>query len=184
VFGTANLARAVLPVLHRQGRGTLIVVNSLLGSVTVPQVGTYTAAKWGQRALVRALQQELRGERNIHVCLVSPGAVNTPIYYQAANYLGRAVRPPWPVGSPEHVAQVIVGLADRPRKHVSVRVGPLNPLLVAGYRYLPRVYDRVAEPALRLFSITRQRIQTTTGNVLAPRPAGERLHGHWPDDGR
>jgi NAD(P)-dependent dehydrogenase (short-subunit alcohol dehydrogenase family) len=184
VFGTANVARTVMPVLRRQGRGTLIVVNSLLGSVTVPQMSTYSAAKWGQRALVRTLQQENRGERDVHVCLVSPGAVNTPIYYQAANYLGRAVRPPRPVGVPERVARVIVGLADRPRKHTSIPVGPINPLIVAGFRFLPGVYDRIVEPALRLLSVTRHPAEDTPGNVLIPRPEGERIHGHWPDDPR
>ena len=58
-----------------------IGVNSLLGSVTVPQMGAYATAKWAQRGLLRTLQQETRDEPGLHVCIVSPGSINTPIYY-------------------------------------------------------------------------------------------------------
>ena len=96
IHGTARLARAVLPVFRRQRRGVFVVVNSLLGSITVPNMGAYATSKWGQRAVARTLQQELRGERGVHVCIVSPGRINTPIYYQAANHTGRDARPPGP----------------------------------------------------------------------------------------
>ncbi len=43
--GTASLARAILPVFRRQGHGSLIVVNSLLGHIVVPEMGTYVTAK-------------------------------------------------------------------------------------------------------------------------------------------
>ena len=181
VFGAANVARAVLPVFRRQRAGTLIVVNSLLGSITVPRMGAYSTSKWGQRALVRTLQQELRGERNINVCLVSPGSINTPIYYQAANYLGRTARPPWPVRSPEKVADVIVKLADRPQDNVSVPVGPFNPLIITGFRLFPFFYDRIVGAAFRLAATTREQSTPTTGNVEAPQPQLERMHGRWPD---
>jgi NAD(P)-dependent dehydrogenase (short-subunit alcohol dehydrogenase family) len=181
ILGTGHVARAVLPMFRRQGCGSLVVVNSLLGSVVVPHTSAYAAAKWGQRALVRTLQQENRKEHNVHICLVSPGSVNTPIYYQAANYLGREVRPPWPVMSPQRVASVITGLADRPRGHVSVPVGVGNPIVIAGFRVLPFIYDRIVGSLFRLACITRRHAQPTSGNVISPRPALERMHGHWPD---
>lgn len=181
ISGTGHVARAVLPIFRREGGGTLIVVNSLLGSVAVPHMSAYATAKWGQRALVRTLQQETRKEANVHICLVSPGSVNTPIYYQAANYLGREVRPPWPVISPERVASVITRLADRPRSHSSIPVGAGNPIVIAGFRVLPFVYDRIVDSLFRLASMTRRCTQPTPGNVISPRPALERVHGHWPD---
>jgi short-subunit dehydrogenase len=180
VHGTVGLARAVLPVLRNQHAGTFIGVNSLLGSVTVPQMGAYAAAKWGQRAVLRTLQQETRDEPGVSVCIVSPGSVNTPIYYQAANYTGHAVRPPWPVLAPERVAAAITRLADRPRRHVSVPVGPGNPLIVAGFRLLPRVYDRLVGPLLRLAVLTRAGQRPTPGTVHRPAPEHERVHGRWP----
>ncbi|HEX6342117.1 SDR family NAD(P)-dependent oxidoreductase [Umezawaea sp.] len=180
VHGTVHLSRAVLPVMRRQRAGTFIGVNSLLGSVTVPQMGAYAASKWGQRAVLRTLQQETRDEPGVHVCIVSPGSINTPIYYQAANYTGRSARPPWPVLSPERVGAAIVRLADRPRRHVSVAVGPGNPLVIAGFRLLPLLYDRLVGPLFRLAALTRKPAEPAAGNVHQPVPERERVHGHWP----
>ena len=180
IHGTLYLARAVLPVLRRQGRGVLVVVNSLLGSVTVPGMGAYATAKWGQRALARTLQQETRDARGVHVCIVSPGSTNTPIYYQAANYLGRPARPPVPVMQPERTAQAVARLADHPRRHVSVPVGPSNPFVVIGYRLLPQLYDLLAGPLFRLAAVTRGTLEPTPGNVGHPVPEQNRIRGRWP----
>ncbi|WP_218920469.1 SDR family NAD(P)-dependent oxidoreductase [Lentzea guizhouensis] len=102
IHGTLHLAQAVLPVLRRQHTGVFVGVNSLLGSITVPHMGAYATAKWGQRAVLRTMQQETRDEPGVHVCIVGPGSINTPVYDQAANHTGRATRPPVlsPTGSP------------------------------------------------------------------------------------
>ena len=180
VHGTLHVAQAVMPVLREQHAGVFIVVNSLLGSVTVPQMGAYATAKWGQRALVRTLQQETRGDKDIHVCLVSPGSTNTPIYYQAANYTGRGARPPVPVQQPERTAAAIAGLIDRPRPHVSIPVGPPNPLIISGFRLAPWVYDRAVGPLFKLAALTRTPVAATTGNVASPVAGEERVRGRWP----
>ncbi|MFJ8966022.1 SDR family NAD(P)-dependent oxidoreductase [Lentzea sp. NPDC102401] len=159
IHSTVHLAQAVLPVLRRQHAGVLIGVNSLLGSVAVPQMGSYSAAKWGQRAVLRTLQQETRDEPGVHVCIVSPGSVNTPIYYLAA---------------------AITRLADRPRRHVSMPVGITNPFITTAFRLLPRLYDRLAGPLFRLAALTRTAVSPTSGNVHEPTPAQEGLHGRWP----
>lgn len=181
VFGTRNVATAVLPVMRLQHAGTLIVVNSLLGGVAVPKMGAYVTAKWAQRGFVRTLQQEVRSDRGVRVCLVTPGSINTPIYDQGGNFVGRRPRPPWPVTSPERVAAVIAQLAEHPRDRVSARVGPANPLIVTGFRSLPFVFDRIVTRVFRFVGLTRERAAPTTGNVHQPVPAGERVHGRWPD---
>jgi NAD(P)-dependent dehydrogenase (short-subunit alcohol dehydrogenase family) len=178
VHGTRRVAQAVLPVFRQQQRGTLIVLNSVLGAVAVPDMGAYIAAKWGQRGLVRALQMELRAERGaraIRVCMVAPGSIDTPIYEQAANYTGRRPRPVWPVAPPERVAAVILRLADHPRNHASV--GLTNSAIIIGFRFLPLVYDRIVMRMFRALALTRRRAGPTAGNVLAPVPGGERVHG-------
>jgi NAD(P)-dependent dehydrogenase (short-subunit alcohol dehydrogenase family) len=181
VHGTLRLARAVLPIMRRQHAGVFIGVNSLLGSVTVPQMGAYATSKWAQRALLRTLQQETQDEPGVHVCIVSPGSINTPIYYQAANYTGQAARPPWPVVSPDWVAGEIARLADRPRRHVSVSVGPTNPIIIAGFRLLPLVYDRLVGRLFRLAALTKKVMPPTPGNVQQPIPSQERVQGRWPE---
>ena len=180
IHGTLHLAHAALPVLRKQGAGIFIVVNSLLGSVTVPKMGAYASAKWGQRALVRTLQQETRDAKDIHVCLVSPGSTNTPIYYQAANYTGRGTRPPAPVLQPERTAAAIAGLTHRPRPHLSIPVGPTNPLIISGFRLAPWIYDRLVGPLFTLAALTRTPKPVDSGNVASPLGDSERVHGHWP----
>ena len=77
VHGTAVVARVVLPLFREQGAGHLVVVNSLLGQVATPLMGSYVAAKWGQLGLVRVLQQETRDAPGIASRPSSPAA-STP----------------------------------------------------------------------------------------------------------
>jgi NAD(P)-dependent dehydrogenase (short-subunit alcohol dehydrogenase family) len=178
IEGTFFVARAALRVFRAQRRGTLVIVNSLLGQIATPYMGAYVTAKWGQAGLIRVLQQETRNEPAIRICSVSPGGVNTPIYSQAANVTGRTPRPPIPVDPPEKVAAAILSCVERPRPRVSV--GLTNPIIAAGFRLLPKVYDALVEPLLRYASLTSQPSAPSTGNVLKPQPDGEAEHGPWP----
>jgi NAD(P)-dependent dehydrogenase (short-subunit alcohol dehydrogenase family) len=179
IQGTFFVARATLAAFRSQRRGHLVVVNSLLGAIAAPQMGAYVVGKWGQAGLLRVLQLETRDEPEILVSSVSPGGVNTPIYSQAANVTGRSARPPLPVDSPEKVARAILSCVDRRRARVSV--GPANPVIVAGFRLAPRVYDALVTPLLHLASLTRRPLsEPSAGNVLRPVPGGEAEHGRWP----
>jgi NAD(P)-dependent dehydrogenase (short-subunit alcohol dehydrogenase family) len=177
VNGTFFTARAALRMFRPQGRGTLVVVNSLLGSIAAPEMGAYATSKWGQAALIRTLQLETRNERNIRICSISPGGVNTPIYSQAANYTGRTAQPPPPIDAPEKVAATVVRCIDHPRSRVSL--GIANPLIVTGFRILPQIYDALVTPLLHLASLTRKPTEPSTGNVLEPVAQGESEHGPW-----
>lgn len=182
VMGTHHLARHVLPVFRRQGGGTLVVVSSLLAEIAVPSMGIYSAAKWGQLGLVRALQVETRRERGIHVCLVKPGAIDTPIYHQAASYAGSRGSAPPPVIAPERVAEKCLAMLDRPRR--AVDAGPANKISVLGFRFLPFVYDRVAGPLVDRVALRGPRTPDGPGNVFSPTAAGEGLRGGWTPAGR
>lgn len=178
IHGTAHLARHVLPVLRRQQHGSLIIVNSLVGSIVAPSMGAYATAKWGQLGLARTLQLEARTTKGVHVGVVTPGSVNTPIYYQAANVTGRAPRPPWPVVQPEAIARGVLKCADHRRRTVSV--GPGNPVTVLGFRLFPWVFDRIVTPAFNLAALTKKEQAPTDGNVFTPQPAADEQYGHWP----
>ncbi|MGY1703405.1 SDR family NAD(P)-dependent oxidoreductase [Geodermatophilus sp. SYSU D00697] len=177
VHGTANIARAVLPVFRRQGSGHLIVVSSLLASVTAPLMGSYAAAKWGQLGLVRTLQQELRDAPGVHVSAVAPGGVSTPIYSQGATWAGSTGRPPPPVYSAERVARAVVARLDRPRR--LVQSGVANPVVIAGFRLLPALYDTLVGPLLRVFALAGDGAGPSEGNVFASRPQGNAKDGRW-----
>jgi NAD(P)-dependent dehydrogenase (short-subunit alcohol dehydrogenase family) len=177
LHGTANVARSALPVFRRQGAGHLVVVSSLLASVTAPLMGTYAAAKWGQLGLVRTLQQETRDAPGVHVSAVAPGGVNTPIYYQGATWAGSTGRPPPPVYSPERVARAVVARLDRPRR--LVQSGFANPVVIAGFRLLPAVYDALVGPLFRVFALAGDGAPPTEGNVFAPRQERNAKDGRW-----
>jgi NAD(P)-dependent dehydrogenase (short-subunit alcohol dehydrogenase family) len=177
LHGTANVARAVLPVLRRQGAGDLVVVSSLLAEVTAPLMGSYVAAKWGQLGLVRVLQQETQDVPGITVSAVTPGGVNTPIYYQAASWIGSTGRPPPPVYSPQRVARAVLSTLDRPRRQV--QAGFLNPIVVAGFRLLPALYDRLVGPLLHRWALADDEVPRTEGNVFRSRQEDNATEGRW-----
>ena len=182
VSGTAYLAGAALPRFREQGGGSLVVVNSLLAEVAVPSMGAYCAAKAGQLALVRALQLEVADEPTLHVSLVLPGAIDTPIYHQAATYAGSRGSAPPPVVSPAGVAEACVRCLDEPRR--LVHVGAVNRLVVAGYRLLPPLYDWLAPRLVERIVLRGPDVAADDGNVFAPAPAGESLRGGWTFTGR
>jgi NAD(P)-dependent dehydrogenase (short-subunit alcohol dehydrogenase family) len=177
VHGTANVARVVLPVFRQQEAGHLLIVNSLLGQVATPLLGSYIAAKWGQLGLIRVLQQETRDVPGISVSAVQPGGVDTPIYVQAASWTGSTGRPPPPVYSPQRVARTVVATLDRPRR--IVQAGLFNPVITAAFRLVPGVYDYLVGPLLQRLAIADDDVPPTEGNVFESRPAGNATEGHW-----
>jgi NAD(P)-dependent dehydrogenase (short-subunit alcohol dehydrogenase family) len=175
VQGTFHVVRAVLPVFREQRRGSLVVVSSLLASVTTPTMGAYVTAKWGQLGLLRTLQQELRDLPDVHVSAVAPGGTTTPIYKQAATVLGNTGHPPPPVYTPERVARAVVDRIASPRR--LKQSGFTNPLIIAGFRLFPPVYDALVGPLLRIFGHARDFAPPTVGNVFAPVPEKEATRG-------
>ncbi|MET8041120.1 SDR family NAD(P)-dependent oxidoreductase [Micromonospora sp. NPDC005215] len=180
LLGTAGSVRVALRHFRAAGAGTVILTGSVLGHITAPYMSAYVASKWGVQGLIRTVQQELRDTPRIRLCLVNPGSVDTPVYQQAANYLGRIGRPPPPIASPQRVARAIVDCADRPRREVSV--GRLNVLLRAGFTVLPGVYDVLVGPLMRRVGLSGRSVAANNGSVFAPNPAGEAVRGgHLPD---
>ena len=77
--GAYLCCRAVLPAMVAQGRGTLILVGSMVTSRTLPGSAAYTASKYGLLGLGRVLTEELRGT-GVRVGVLSAGAVDTPLW--------------------------------------------------------------------------------------------------------
>lgn len=170
LLGAAAVARAALARFRAQRSGVLILGGSVLSFIAAPYMSAYITSKWGLRGLARVLQQETRDAPDIHVCLIDPGGVDTPIYRSAANYTGRVGRPPPPVDRPAKVASAIVGLAARPRRARSV--GLANRFMRIGFAALPPVYDLLVGPLMRRAGLSRDPVGAHTGNVFAPLPRG------------
>ena len=74
VFGTVELTNRLIPTLRAQGQGRIINVSSVLGLVTLPYRGAYSATKFALEALTDSLRQELTGS-GVHVSLIEPGPI-------------------------------------------------------------------------------------------------------------
>lgn len=64
----------VIPVMKKQGNGSVINISSLLGLRGFPERTSYCATKWGVIGMSRALAYEV-GQHNIRVNVICPGAV-------------------------------------------------------------------------------------------------------------
>ena len=71
--------QAVLPSMRAQGSGTILNVASVAAHNAFPTWGAYSVSKAGLVTLSRTLAAEER-EHGIRVMIVSPGAVNTPLW--------------------------------------------------------------------------------------------------------
>ena len=80
--GTVNLTKTVLPEMQRRGRGELVIFGSIAGSVLAPHLGSYCATKAATNAFAEVLIEENRGS-GVHLLLVCPPMVNTPLLKQA-----------------------------------------------------------------------------------------------------
>src|SRR5258705_5136240 len=76
--------RAVLPVMIRQRRGTIINIASVAAQRPIPGAAVYTATKAGVVGFSRVLAEELRAER-VRVGVLVPGAVDTPLWDSIAS---------------------------------------------------------------------------------------------------
>jgi NAD(P)-dependent dehydrogenase (short-subunit alcohol dehydrogenase family) len=169
VTGTSNVARAALRQFREQHPpqgGSLVLTGSVLSLATVPFMGSYATTKWHNRALAHVLQEEARQTPGIHVGIVHPGAIRTPIYSVAANYAGRIGRPPPPVYRPEAVAKAILDLIDSHKRMRSVSIA--NPLIALGFTLAPRLYDALVGPLMKVGGLSRRPVADHPGNVFAP----------------
>lgn len=77
--GVLNGTRAVIGDMSARGAGTIINISSVSDRKTSPAAVTYTATKYGVRALSESLQQA-EGRNGVRVINVAPGYVRTNIH--------------------------------------------------------------------------------------------------------
>jgi NAD(P)-dependent dehydrogenase (short-subunit alcohol dehydrogenase family) len=76
VLGMQQFTNLFIPPFRQAGCGRIVNVSSVLGRVSLPFNGIYSASKFAMEALSDALRVELR-DAGIGVCLVEPGPVAT-----------------------------------------------------------------------------------------------------------
>jgi NADP-dependent 3-hydroxy acid dehydrogenase YdfG len=100
--------RAVLPMMIRQRRGTIINIASVATKRAIPGAAVYTATKAGVVGFSRVLAEELRAE-GVRVGVLVPGAVDTPLWDTIPNSPDRSR-----MLRPEDVARAAVLMASLP----------------------------------------------------------------------
>ncbi|GIW88377.1 MAG: oxidoreductase [Isosphaeraceae bacterium] len=113
-------ARAVVPVMKRQGGGLILNTGSISSVVGIPGQGAYAASKGAVAQITRQMAIEYAAD-GIRVNAVCPGTVDTPLLRRAAVEMGDAdaflkslsdAHPIGRVAASEEIAQFFVFLAS------------------------------------------------------------------------
>ncbi len=153
-FGTLYPTYFAIPHV-KQTRGVLVAVSSLTGKRGIPSYSIYSASKFAVRGLYESLRLELAGS-GVHVGVVSPGFVATPLRQRVLGPDGQPWQTPppppfrvWPV---EKCVDCIMQVLVKRRREALLPwfVGPLLALeqLVGGWlgdRYLGRKFRKNAQ---------------------------------------
>ena len=75
VFGALRVCKQVLPVMRKQGGGTIVNMSSAGGLVAIPFMSAYTSAKFALETMSEALYHEVRKD-GIDVVIMQPVAMN------------------------------------------------------------------------------------------------------------
>src|SRR5581483_3387516 len=89
VVGQVAVTQAFLPAL-RSTRGRIVNVGSIAGRSALPFLGAYAASKHALEAITDALRVELQ-PFGIHVAIVEPGTIATPIWQKGAATFQRLI---------------------------------------------------------------------------------------------
>lgn len=85
-MGTVVLTREVLPIMRKQGGGTIINFSSIGGLMGLPFQGFYSAGKFAIEGFSEALRMEVK-KFNIKVVLINPGDFHTSNSANRRNFL-------------------------------------------------------------------------------------------------
>jgi NAD(P)-dependent dehydrogenase (short-subunit alcohol dehydrogenase family) len=121
--GVALGCKHAIPVMERQGYGSIINNASINALVGLPGADAYTAAKGGVVALSRVLAVEW-GPRGIRVNCICPGGVDTPMIAPVISdeRVMQSMRQNTPLGRlarPEEIANVALFLASEEASYLN-----------------------------------------------------------------
>ena len=132
------LARLALPAMVESGRGSVVFVSSIAGSLGVAGEAVYSASKAGVTTLVEALSAELSGQ-SVSVSVVIPGVIDTPFFENRGRPYDRGHPRPQPA---ERVAEAILEAVRTGRPEIIVP--PWMRLPVCVRALTPGLYRRLA----------------------------------------
>jgi NAD(P)-dependent dehydrogenase (short-subunit alcohol dehydrogenase family) len=143
-FGTLYATHFALPHI-KQSKGSLVAISSLTGKRGIPSYALYGASKFAIQGLYEALHLEL-GREGVHVGVVSPAFVDTPL---RTNVLGpdgkpwdQPPPPPFRIWPVEKCVDRIIRLIAR-RRREALLPWFAGPLLVIDRMLGNRIGNRI-----------------------------------------
>jgi NAD(P)-dependent dehydrogenase (short-subunit alcohol dehydrogenase family) len=130
---------AALPHL-KESHGTFVDVNSALAYRGIPLQAPYCASKAALRTFLESARVELeRDGAGVDVCVLLPGAINTPHFDRVRQKLGLQPQPVPPIYEPEAFAEVVVHCCEHPYRELPIGWGAQKALW--GQKVAPRAAD-------------------------------------------
>ncbi|WP_251037860.1 SDR family oxidoreductase [Paenibacillus albidus] len=151
-FGLVAVTRAVLPVMRRQGHGTIVNIGSVSGLAGFPGYAPYAASKFAVEGFSESLRHEMR-PFGIHVVLLEPGSYRTPIWNKGIGHIRRTAGSPYETmldsvlnysrksaetaPDPQEVADLIGYITTLKAPRLRYPIGKGARLLIVGKTLLP-----------------------------------------------
>jgi len=140
-FGTVYGFWAALPHLA-QSRGTFIDVNSALAYRGIPLQAAYCASKAAGRTFFESARTELQKHGGaVDICVVLPGAINTPQFDRSRQKIGMQPQPVPPIYQPEPFAEAVLHCCEHPVRELPIGWGAQK--LLWGQKLAPRIGDAI-----------------------------------------
>lgn len=79
-FGTIRLIKAIVPIMRKQGNGTIVNISSMVGRFGVPLNSAYVSSKFAVEGLSESISFELE-EFGIRVIVIEPGVVKSDFFH-------------------------------------------------------------------------------------------------------
>jgi NAD(P)-dependent dehydrogenase (short-subunit alcohol dehydrogenase family) len=182
-FGGVYGYWAALPHL-RNSRGTFIQIASALSYRGIPLQAAYCSTKAALRTFFESARVELEKERaGVDVCVILPGAINTPQFDRARQKLGLQPQPVPPIYQPEPFAEAVVRCCERPIRELPLGWGAQK--LLWGQKLSPRAGDLVLLRAGWKGQHTEELKPTDSpDNLFDVIPGDPGAHGRFDDQSR
>lgn len=83
LIGMQDLTNRLVPTFRKQGWGRIVNISSVLGRISMPFYGSYSASKFAMEALGDAMRVELAGS-GVGLILIEPGPIISEFRHNAA----------------------------------------------------------------------------------------------------
>jgi NAD(P)-dependent dehydrogenase (short-subunit alcohol dehydrogenase family) len=138
-FGGVNCYQASLPSLI-ESRGTFVQVASALSYRGIPLQAAYCSSKAALRTYFETARVEHRKhDIPVDISVVLPGAINTPQFDVARQYIAKQPQPVPPIYQPEPFAEGVVHCFEHPIRELPLGWGAQK--LLWGQKLSPRAGD-------------------------------------------